>query len=240
VIGLDFADPSTGLSGVLRDERSSALFDHAEVVGVDPAGGAELELTGDRLEVSLALPDAEAELEASIVGSPAELSAESLGTRRLSICRVGGELRRGAQAVAISCLGVLTQADPDPSRFELRRSLAVALADGGLLALEAARPSGARDHGAEIVTATLTAAEGEPVEIAEALLSTEYDAAGRHRRAGLELWPEGEDVLPLRAAGSLVCGTGIPLPEGQLDLAFMRWSSGGRPGLGRYEIARGG
>src|SRR5436190_13020371 len=142
-----------------------------------------------------------------------------------------GELRRPDGAVQVACLGVRSRGDDglELAGAELRRSIAVAFSDGGLLALSAARPDGAGDHGAEEIVAALVGPEGEAVPIEEALLSTQYDADGRHRRATLELWPEGEAQPPLRAGGAIVCGTTVPLGELRLDLAFFRWSMDGRP-----------
>ena len=122
-----------------------------------------------------------------------------------------------------------------PGEADLRRSVAIAFADGGLLALLAARPPGVDGHGAEEVVARLTDPEGE-VAISEALLSTQYDEEGHHCRANIELWREGE--LPMRAAGTIVCGASVEVGELRVETAFFRWSLDGRPGLGRYEIVR--
>ena len=68
----------------------------------------------------------------------------------------------------------------------------------------------------------------------EPLLSTEYDARGGHRRAGLELWEAKEDTAPLRGAGTLVGGSAADL--GELKTAFLRFTLNGTPGTARYDI----
>ena len=69
-------------------------------------------------------------------------------------------------------------------------------------------------------------------------LSTTYDADGRQRRAGLELWVGDSDQLAYRAAGEVVCGSTLELGALRLDAAVFRWHSEGRSGIGRYDILR--
>jgi hypothetical protein len=211
MIGFDFADPERGLSGTLRPSGAAVLFDHDDVLAASADAAAQL---GDG-------PDASASLEMDGVAVQLEL------TRIGEPVSLGGE-RAGSDAVS----------EADPDQVSLTRSIAVAFSDGGLLALRAARPQGATDHSDEEVTAVLADPAGELMQVREPLLSTHYDEAGRQVRATLELWPEQETEPrpPLRAAGSIVCGTSLPIGERRLDVAFFRWSMDGRPGLGRYEI----
>jgi len=71
----------------------------------------------------------------------------------------------------------------------------------------------------------------------DARLSTTYDAQGRHRRAGLELY-EDADGYPRRGAGDVVCATSLDLGRQRLDCSFFRWRLDGRDGLGRYDVLR--
>lgn len=119
----------------------------------------------------------------------------------------------------------------------LRRSIGIVFADGGLLALTAVRPAGAADHGSEEVAAILCDPDGAPVEVAEALLSTEYGPDGVQRRATLELWLD-DDGAAMRGAGSLISAAAVRRPGLDSDVAFFRWSVEGREGLGHYEIVR--
>jgi hypothetical protein len=121
----------------------------------------------------------------------------------------------------------------------VRRSIGIAFSDGGLLALSAARPAGASGHGDETVAAVLCGPDGAPVEVSEALLSTEYGPDGVQRRATLELWLDGEDSPPLRGAGTLISASAIAHPGLTGTIAFFRWSLEGREGLGHYEVVRG-
>ena len=71
-----------------------------------------------------------------------------------------------------------------------------------------------------------------------ARLSTTYDGDGHTRRAGLELWPAGDDEWARRAAGEVLCGSSLDLGALRLDCAFFRWQLEGRAGVGRYDILR--
>jgi hypothetical protein len=120
----------------------------------------------------------------------------------------------------------------------LRRSIGIVFSDGGLLALSAVRPAGAADHDAEQLVAILCDPDAAPVEVSEALLSTEYGPDGVQRRATLELWV-GDEGPPLRGAGSLISSRAVHRPGLDSNVAFFRWSLSGREGLGHYEIVRG-
>jgi hypothetical protein len=117
-----------------------------------------------------------------------------------------------------------------------RRSIGIVFADGGLLALSAKRPDRAAEHGDETLAAVLCGPDGAPVEVSEALLSTEYGPDGIQRRATLELWVDGEEGQPLRGAGTLISTSAVRRPGLSSEVAFFRWSLEGREGLGHYEI----
>ena len=121
----------------------------------------------------------------------------------------------------------------------VRRSIGIVFADEGLLALSAARPGGGRGHGDESVAAVLCGPDGAPVDVSEALLSTEYGPDGVQRRATLELWLADEDTHPVRGAGSLISASQVNHQGMTGTVAFFRWALEGREGLGHYEILRG-
>jgi hypothetical protein len=123
---------------------------------------------------------------------------------------------------------------------ELRRSIGIVFADGGLLALTATRPAGAAGHGDELVATVLCDPDGAPLEVSESLLSTEYGEDGVQRRATLELWTDGDAAQPLRGAGTLISSASVKHPGLEAEIAFFRWSLDGREGLGHYEIVRAG
>jgi hypothetical protein len=120
----------------------------------------------------------------------------------------------------------------------VRRSIGVVFDDGGLLALTSTLPAGAAAHGEEEVTAVLCDPDGAPLTFEEALLSTEYGEDGVQRRASLELWPDVEDMRPVRGAGTLISSVHVQREGVDSQIAFFRWSVEGREGLGTYEVAR--
>lgn len=120
----------------------------------------------------------------------------------------------------------------------LRRSIGIVFSDGGLLAVTSSLPASAEAHGEEEIAAVLCDPDGAPLQFEETLLSTEYGEDGVPRRATIELWPDVEEMRPLRGAGTLI--NSVPVRRGGLDseIAFFRWSVEGREGLGTYEVAR--
>ena len=132
---------------------------------------------------------------------------------------------------------------PDWDRIELARTVSAWLGDDLAVSLTAIRPAGKRDHAAEAVAASVLErgedGERRTLAVADPRLSTIYDAEGRQRRAGLELWID-EDGWPRRAAGEIACGTSLDLGRLRLDCAFFRWRMEGREGVGRYDVLRRG
>jgi len=120
----------------------------------------------------------------------------------------------------------------------VRRSIGVVFSDGGLLALTAHLPGGAEAHGEEEVAAVLCDPDGAPLQFEEALLSTEYGSDRVQRRVTLELWPDTEEMRPLRGAGTLISSVSVRRDGLDSEIAFFRWSVEGREGLGTYEVAR--
>jgi hypothetical protein len=238
--GFDFADPERGISATLRPSGAAVVFDHDEVLAASPKAVAKLRDDGGEASANLELNGVSMQLQISRLGGPISLRGERGGSEELAVCRVLGEIRRGDRTDQVACLGIRSDAgtEPDPDSISLTRSIAIAFSDGGILALRAARPAGATNHGEEEAVAVLADPDGVATQVREPLLSTQYDDMGRHVRATLELWPEQESAPrpPTRAAGTIVCGTSVPLGERRLDIAFFRWSLDGRPGLGRYEV----
>jgi len=120
----------------------------------------------------------------------------------------------------------------------VKRSIGIVFSDGGLLALTATMPAGGRAHGDEEVAAVLCDPDGAPLTFEEALLSTEYGEDGVQRRATLELWPDTEEMRPLRGAGTLINSVCVRRQGIDSEIAFFRWSVEGREGLGTYEVSR--
>jgi hypothetical protein len=120
----------------------------------------------------------------------------------------------------------------------VRRSIGIVFSDGGLLALTSTLPAGGREPGDEEVAAVLSDPDGAPQTFEEALLSTEYGEDGVQRRATLELWPETDELQPLRGAGTLIDAVEVKRDGFDSRIAFFRWSVEGREGLGTYEVSR--
>ena len=110
------------------------------------------------------------------------------------------------------------------------------------MSLTAIRPAGAKHHEDERVAATILdrdpeSGDARATAVAEPRLSTTYDADGRQRRAGMELWLH-DDEPPLRVSGEVLCGSTLDLGALRLDCAFFRWRSDGQAGVGRYDVLR--
>jgi hypothetical protein len=126
----------------------------------------------------------------------------------------------------------------DWEHAEAVRLVSATFEDGQALALVAVRQRGAAGHGNDSVASYLTVHD-EPVPIAEALLSTEYDAEGLPRRVGVELIVDPA-ATPLRVAGDRegpveIGGEG----EGvRREAARMSFRLQGATGTGLYEVLR--
>jgi hypothetical protein len=206
-------------------------------------GGIRVADDGERAAVSLSADSGELELEAiRMAGVALEAGSpfvdETGLTHEAFAVQVTGELRPDAgDSRRIDLLGRLLRSSgaPDWARIELIRSLTAVLDDGSLLVMASAQPRGAAGHGEEATSAALLDSEGSLTRFEEALLSTEYDAGGTQRRAGLELWADDEDAAPLRGAGTVVGGSVADL--GELKTAFLRFTLDGTPGTARYDLA---
>lgn len=159
------------------------------------------------------------------------------------LCRVTGSVAGGGTRREISCLGQRGHnwGVVDWQRISLARTVSAWMDERHGVALSAVRPTGANSHGDEAIRAVLIDTVDDDtvaVEVGEPRLSTTYDGEGRQRRAGLELWLDGDDELPRRAAGEVACGTSLELGALTLDCAFFTWRMEGRSGAGRYDVLR--
>jgi hypothetical protein len=115
------------------------------------------------------------------------------------------------------------------------RILSAGLSDGSALVVAAVREADAPGHDSELIAGLVVDAEGAATELEEVLLSTEYDADGRIRRAGLEVYRKGDDY-PLRAAGDALPGAG----DTEGAVAHLDFRMDGRQGRATYEVVGGG
>lgn len=220
-LSLAFFDPEHGLYGTAR-AGATLLFDGSGSK-VQPAG-PEVERHGDGWNATL---DGAFDLRLEPVTAPAKL-----GGVEAHLCTVKGKVG----STKVRCLGTvgLTREPPEWEELDALRSVSAAFdAEHAVLAL-AQRPRGVPGHGDERVRAWLLR-DGEPHDVEDARISTIYDAEGRQRSAGLELWLPGED-LPRRANGTVVAGSSLQLEGLSVHVAFFRWRMEDREGAGAYEL----
>ena len=153
------------------------------------------------------------------------------------LCRVTGTVRAGGRAAEVRCLGQRGHGwgEPDWERIEAARTVTAWQGSGFAIALTGVRPAGA-PHAEEATWAALLDDEGA-LRIDDPRLSTTYDADGRQRRAGLELWVH-DDKPAIRGSGEVLCGSTLDLGQLRLDCAFFRWRIDGQTGVGRYDVLR--
>ena len=183
------------------------------------------------------------ELRFEALSPPAEIAVDDAVARAggmagyEQLCRVTGTARAGGRAVEVRCLGQRGHGwgEPDWERIEAARTVAAWPGAGFAIALTSVRPEGA-PHAEDATWAALLDDEGT-VRVDDARVSTTYDADGRQRRAGLELWiHDGEPAV--RGSGEVLCGSTLDLGALRLDCAFFRWRIDGETGVGRYDVLR--
>jgi hypothetical protein len=120
------------------------------------------------------------------------------------------------------------------------RHLAVEGGEGSLLLVAARGDAGSAGHGDEQAAGWLLDGEGGSSAFAESLISTQYDAEGRVTRAGLELWPQGEEEAMIRSAATRAAATRLGGIEKEgVSAALFRCMTEGAEGLGSYLLWRG-
>jgi hypothetical protein len=255
-----------GLSGTGTGQRQGSalaiLYSGGEPVAArargalavaEDAGWEVLELAGlratieaplDRWRLSFDGGDGHgAELEFAALGDVAELGPDTAAARLGGMtgydqpCRVRGTVRVAGRSRSIDALGQRGHSwgEADWARIALVRTV-TAWTDARCTTVTTIRPAGAHDHSADETWAALWEPEAV-LDVERCRLSTTYDAGGRTRRAGLELWATDAE-WPRRAAGELLCGSSLELGSLQLDCAFFRWHLEGQAGVGRYDILR--
>jgi hypothetical protein len=180
------------------------------------------------------------DLEFEALGEPMTLTADSPAGQAGGMegfdhrCRVSGSV--GDSPLAGFGQRGRSWGTPDWDKMTLARTLTAWFDDEHALSAVAVRPAAAQSHADEAVSAFVLDHEVRPV--AEARISTTYDADERQRAAGLELYVGPDDEYPARVAGEVVAGTSLDLGRLRLDCAFFRWRMHGRVGIGRYDILR--
>jgi hypothetical protein len=156
--------------------------------------------------------------------------SNAMGMHRYEqLCRVQGELRSGDRVTRIDGVGRRAHAWGEPSQARIRSLYAIA--GDRAVTVTAVRPGGVSEHGGELVAAHLVRPESDAELFEDVRLSTIYDATGRPRTAGLELYLAGEEY-PRRVSGEATCQARDE--AGAVQVAGFRWSLEGEPAQGGY------
>lgn len=185
------------------------------------------------------------ELAFTAISPPAELDPDG-ATAQIGgmhgyeqVCSVSGTARIDGKRHDIRCLGQRghTWGEPDWENITVARTITMWMEDR-CVAVSAVRPSGVDHHLGEAVAGFFIDGEADPVWVDDPRVSTTYDAEGRQRRVGLELWVAEDSDYPRRAAGEVFCGTTLDLGRLKLECSFFIWRMEGRMGVGRYDVLR--
>jgi hypothetical protein len=220
-VSIAFFDPGHGLHGTARS-GATLLFEGSESTLV--AEGPDVERTNGGWQAEL---EGSLSLRLDPVTAPASLEGVTV-----HLCEVSGTVG----TTKVSCLGTVgeTQIAPSWDELDALRSLsAVFDRDHAMLAM-ARRKRGAPGHGQEQVAAWLLHG-GVPLNVEDARISTVYDAEGRQRSSGLELWIADED-FPRRLSGTVAAGSSLQLEGADVHAAIFRWRMEDREGAGAYEL----
>ncbi len=154
----------------------------------------------------------------------------------------GQRLRRG---------GALRGRHPDPPLLGIHRplerrsargagafrSIAIEGPDEEFLIAAALGEPGSEGHGAERASGWLLEGE-DATPFEEALISTQYDAAGEPTRFGLELWPEDADQIEPRRGDASLRVLARRRGAGGTWAGLFRCHTDGTEGLGSYLLWR--
>ena len=234
---IEILDPESGLFVSLTSGGSGAILmgEHVLAAAPIPEGGLD-RLADGPLELETERGALEVEIET--LGEPILLEGDLTGRREARLSRLRGELVEGDRRIELDCPGVIHSREAVDTPIGLSRDATIVLSDGGLICVACARPPGSERHSAEEAIAAISHPGGY-LDFDQVLLSTEYDANGRQRRATLELWPASEEIAALHGAGSVVSGCTAKVGTARINTALFRWTLDGHDGLGRYEIRAG-
>jgi hypothetical protein len=235
---IEIIDPESDLFVSLTNGGSGAIMLGQHVLAAAPIPENGLDgLADGPLKLETERGSLAVEIESQ--GEPIMIEGSLTGAREARLSRIRGELVEGDRRIELDCPGVL-HARREPAAagpVDLSRELTIVLSDGGLICVATARQAGSDRHSSEQSLAAISHPGGY-IEFGQVLLSTEYDGAGRQRRATLELWPESDEIAALHGAGTVISGCTARVGGATVDTALFRWSLDGHSGLGRYEIRR--
>jgi hypothetical protein len=228
------AEPLRLLSFVADERGYCALLagpDGAEALLTDGEATAEASASGAVEQGRAVLGDGDEQVE--LGWSPAGPMLEfGMGEESVRAYAIAGSASRPAG----SSNGPGVAWELPSAGFAAIRTIWAVTEKGDLLLLVAVRPEGAASHEEEVIGAARILPGAEPYGYVEPLLSTEYDAAGLHTRATLELWAGAEEHVPERGGGLRVVGGTLDAPIGRLAAARFSWRLDGKAAIGAYEI----
>ena len=236
---IELIDPESSLFVSLTNGGSGAIMLGQHVLAAAPIPEDGLDSLSDGpLKLETERGSLAVEIEAE--GEPIRTEGSLTGNREARLVRIRGELIEGERTIKLDCPGVLhARSDREHDPPSLSRDLTIVLSDGGLICAATARGPESDRHSAEEAVAAISHPGGY-IEFDQMMLSTEYDEAGRQRRATLELWPESDEIAALHGAGSVISGCTAKVGGARISTALFRWSLDGHTGLGRYEICAQG
>lgn len=220
-----------------------------EAWGAVWCGSTAVALLGDQ-PAALSSASVESEGAWTLAGEGVELRIEPQGEPAfvpdgsVQACRVCGSAARPGWPAQLDLAGVRSRRTlTDPERLQSLHHVLAWFPDGLSVALDAARPLGARGHDRDRTSAVLLE-PGGPTAIEQGRLSITYRAGEQPLRVGLELWPagEGDQAYPRRLAGEVEGAGAIAALEVraglQLWLGALRAHHGGQEGVGALMLAR--
>lgn len=200
--------------GLLFDGREARPLDVAPEIDAD--GPAWRARAGDQVA-----------LELEPVLEPVEIDGTSV-----TVCRGSGSV----SGRDVKGLATLTETRQPPAWDELDalRGITALFDERNAVLAVTRRFSGSAGHGEEATKAVIFS-EGERLDVEDTRVSTVYDADGRQRTGGLEMWLPGED-WPRRAFGTATAGTSLQLEGLTVHAAVFGWRMEGRVGSGAYDL----
>lgn len=220
-LAVSFFDPERALSAALRSGLS-LLFDGRESRPLE--GPAEIVPTSEGWHATSG--------EDLTIDLSRALEAVDLGGSSVTLCRGAGT----AAGRSVDGLATVTETrEPPPwDELEALRGLSAIFDERTAVFAVTRRLESAHGHGEEDARAVFLS-DGEAIEVEDVRISTVYDADGRQRTSGMELWLPGED-WPRRVFGSATAGTSIQLEGLVVHAAVFSWRMDGRPGAGAYDL----
>ena len=180
---LSFLGSSEGYGALLADGERAEAICSSDGGWAEGSGAAELG------RAALTTADGDLELRWSPAGPMLEFGMGEESVRGYAIAGT-------AAGVDDPPAGAGVAWELPAGGFAAIRTLWAAGESGDLTLLVAVRAEGAASHEEEVIGAARLIPGAEPYGYVEPLLSTEYDGAGVHTRATLELWAGAEEPHP--------------------------------------------